>query len=182
MFPVFLADRRKNDPAFPKYDRLRLMATGAIENHYLVPVEMGQKVSAMKKTFPSAWMIYPESSKYLSDGEQSLSISCTLPLTNALEQVCRIIEAKSLAFPDLATAMNRIKLIEHETRHENINQWEFMLKRLQNNAAAIGKRRSPEGYLLCLMLQSVICCHNGDTHRAIAFNQEAQIFAKEHGF
>ena len=97
-----------------------------------------------------------------------------------MEEVRRQIEAKGLVIPTFRDAKARLEQLEYETRHTNQNRWEIMLARLQTNMDAIqlSQDRSPESYLLCLMLKSAMYCHMGNTATTLKFNREAKEMAK----
>ena len=181
MLPLYLAAKRKFSPDFPQYNRFRLLATGEISGNRLNPVKTAEKVAAVRKSFPDAVFLYPENIEFSTD-PSLVRLSCSVELSEVQEQICRIIEAKSLVLPDYSYAMRRLKKIEEETRHENCSRWDFMLRRLETNAAAINEFRDPELYLLCLMLRSSIFCHMGDTRNALERNHAAKEFAADNHF
>ena len=181
MLPLYLAAKRKFSPEFPQYDRFRLLATGEISGNRLIPVKTAEKASAVQKAFPDAIFLYPENIEF-STHPSLIRLSCSAELPEVMEQICRIIEARSLILPDYRYAMKRLNKIEEETRHDNHNRWDFMLSRLETNAAAINEYRDPELYLLCLMLRSSIFCHMGDTGNALEWNHKAKDFAAKHHF
>ena len=181
MLPLYLAAKRKFSPGFPQYNRFRLLATGEISGNRLIPVKTAEKAAAVRNSFPDAVFLYPENIEF-STNPAMIRLSCSAGLPEVMEQVCRIIEAHSLIIPDYSYAMRRLKKIEEETRHDNHSRWDFMLKRLETNAAAINEFRDPELYLLCLMLKSSICCHMGDTPKALEWNHKAKDFAAENHF
>lgn len=181
MLPLYLAAERKFSQGFPQYDRFRLLSTGEISGNQLIPVKTAEKAAAVRKAFPDAVFLYPENIEF-STHPSLIRLSCSAELPEVMEQICRIIEARSLILPDYRYAMKRLKKIEEETRHDNHNRWDFMLSRLETNAAAINEYRDPELYLLCLMLKSSIFCHMGDTGKALEWNHKAKDFAAKHHF
>ena len=181
MLPVRLAAVRKTDPAFPRYNRLRLLATGEIRDDRLVPVDTKAKYEAAKKSFASPVLLYPENSDFEGDRRFAQDLSCSRPLSRIREDICRIVEARSLIYPDYSYAMNRLSSLEKEIRHDNCGKWEFMFDRLNNITGAILPSRNPERHLLGMMLKSSVYCHMGHTPAALEWNRKAKDFAASRG-
>ena len=179
MLPLYLASQRKSG-SLPAYNRLRLLSTGAIEIGHLKAVETKEKLQALELCFADAYLFFPESAQIHSEERNSVPLNIALDLEEILEEVRKQIEAKGLVIPTFRDAKKRLEQLEYETRHTNQNRWENMLARLQTNMTAIqlSSDRSPESYLLCLMLKSAIYCHKGDTAEALKFNREAKEKAK----
>ena len=175
MLPLWLARRRRSG-SLPAYDRLRLLATGAVENGHLEAVATEEKRKALDLCFSDAYLFFPESSRTHSEERNAVPLSTTSGLEDILEEVRRQIEARGLVVPTFLDAKTRLKRLDYETRHTNQRRWENMLDRLQTNMAAIrlSQDRSPESYLLCLMLKSAVYCHMGDTGKALEINREAR--------
>lgn len=179
MLPLYLASQRKSG-SLPSYNRLRLLSTGAVEIGHLKAVETKEKQQALNLCFSNAFLFFPESSKIHSEEWNSVPLNIAFDLDAILEEVRRQIEAKGLVIPTFREAKNRLEHLDYETRHTNQNRWEIMLARLQTNMAAIqlSLDRSPESYLLCLMLKSAMYCHMGNTAKALKFNRKAKETAK----
>ena len=179
MLPLYLASQRKSG-SLPAYNRLRLLSTGAVEIEHLKAVETKEKQQALELCFADAYLFFPESAQIHSEERNSVPLNIALDLEEILEEVRKQIEAKGLVIPTFRDAKKRLEQLEYETRHTNQNRWENMLARLQTNMTAIqlSSDRSPESYLLCLMLKSAIYCHKGDTAEALKFNKEAKEKAK----
>lgn len=175
MLPLYLASQRKSG-SLPAYNRLRLLSTGAVEIGHLKAVETKEKQQALNLCFSNAFLFFPESSKIHSEEWNSVPLNIAFDLKEILEEVRRQIEAKGLVVPTFREAKSRLEHLDYETRHTNQNRWEIMLARLQTNMAAIqlSLDRSPESYLLCLMLKSAMYCHMGNTAEALKFNREAR--------
>ena len=181
MLPVWMAAVRKTDPDFPRYNRLRLLATGEIRDDRLVPVDTKAKYDASKERFTAAFLLYPENSQFEGNPRFSQNLSCSRPMSRIREDICRIIEARSLIYPDYSYAMHRLESLEKEVRHDNCGRWEFMLDRLNNITKAILPARNPERYLLGMMLKGAVYCHMGDTPAALEWNRKAKDFAASRG-
>ena len=179
MLPLYLACQRKSGK-LPKYNRLRLLSTGAVEMGHLKAVETKEKQQALNQCFSNAFLFFPESSRIHSEERNSVPLNIASDLDEISKEICRQIEAKGLVVPPFKEAKSRLEHLDYETRHTNQNRWEIMLARLQTNMDAIqfSQDRSPESYLLCLMLKSAIYCHMGDTEKALTFNQKAKETAK----
>ena len=179
MLPLYLACQRKSGN-LPAYNRLRLLSTGAVEIGHLKAVETKEKQQALNLCFSNAFLFFPESSKIHSEELNSVPLNIAFDLDAILEEIRRQIEAKGLVVPTFREAKNRLEHLDYETRHTNQNRWEIMLARLETNMDAIklSRDRSPESYLLCLMLKSAMYCHMGNTAEALKFNREAKEMAK----
>lgn len=179
MLPLYLACQRKLGN-LPAYNRLRLLSTGAVEMVHLKAVETKEKQQALDRCFSNAFLFFPESSKIHSEERNSVPLNIVSNLDEILEEIRRQIEAKGLVVPTFREAKSRLEHLDYETRHTNQNRWEIMLARLQTNMDAIqlSRDRSPESYLLCIMLKSAMYCHMGNTAKALKFNREAKETAK----
>ena len=179
MLPLYLAYQRKVGK-LPQYNRLRLLSTGAIEIEHLKAVATEEKQKALKRCFSRAYLFFPESSKIHSEERNSVPLNISSDLEEVLEEIRKQIEAKGLVIPTFREAQSRLAKLDYETRHTNQSRWEDMIARLQTNMDAIqlSKDRDPESYLLCLMLKSAICCHMGNTAKALLFNKEAKDMAR----
>ncbi|HCG25262.1 MAG TPA: hypothetical protein DE060_18715 [Lentisphaeria bacterium] len=179
MLPLYLACQRKSG-SLPAYNQLRLLSTGAIEMGHLKAVEIKEKQQALNLCFSNAYLFFPESSQIHSEERNSVPLNIAFDLDAILEEVRRQIEAKGLVIPTFQDAKRRLEQLDYETRHANQDRWEIMLARLQTNMDAIqlSQDRSPESYLLCLMLKSAMHCHMGNTVEALKFNREAKEKAK----
>ena len=174
MLPVYLAYLRKIGEI--QYNPLRLLATGAVENGRLASVETAEKASALKKCFPGAVLLFPESSKYCSEKRNEIPLP-PLELAKVKEAVQRHIDYHGLCVPTLEYALARLKKLYSELG-SNYRSWELMLRCVEKNARAVPRYCDPENYLLCLMLKSSINCHLGNTRVALALNREARELAK----
>ena len=179
MLPLYLAFQRKSG-ILPAYNQLRLLSTGAIEYGHLKAVETEEKQKALDRCFSNAYLFFPESSKIHSEERNSVPLTIASGLEEILEEVRRQIEAKGLVIPTFRDAKIRLEKLDYEIRYTNQNRWEIMLARLQTNMDAIqlSRNRSPESYLLCLMLKSAMYCHMGNTEKALVFNKEAKDLAR----
>lgn len=179
MLPLYLACQRKLGN-LPAYNRLRLLSTGAVEMGHLKAVETKEKQQALDRCFSNVFLFFPESSKIHSEERNSVPLNIVSNLDEILEEIRRQIEAKGLVVPTFREAKRRLEHLDYETRHTNQNRWEIMLARLQTNMDAIqlSQDRSPESYLLCIMLKSAMYCHMGNTAKALKFNREAKETAK----
>lgn len=183
MLPLFLAVQRKTGK-LPQYNCLRLLSTGAMEHGRLKAVATEEKKKALTQCFADACLFFPESSRVHLEDAGAIALNISLNHSGLLEEIQRQIEAKGLVVPTLREAINRLSQIDYETRHANQPRWEMMLDRLNTNMEAIEKssKRVPEAFLLCLMLQSAIFCHKGNTSRAWEFNRRARQWAERFHF
>lgn len=181
MLPLLLAYKRKVG-LLPKYDHLRLLASGEIRENRLVEVQIAEKYQAFKQLFKEAYFLFPEAKNFCADDIYALALSTSLDIDEILKFIRCEIEARGLAIPTFKDAIERIKSIEVEIRQDYYNSWEQALARVKNMEIAIPKERNPESYLLCTMLKSACCCHMGLSDEAIKFNSEAKTFATSYGF
>lgn len=181
MLPVYLAALRKQEKLF--YDPRRLIASGEIRNRSLVAVELETKIKSFSDTFSrNAFFLCPESDLSAIDALFILPLKEGINHKQLTEKIERYIEIHSLGMPSFQYALNRLQKLTEEVRHDTHKQWQNTLKRLDSNSKAIPAYRTPENYLLCLMLRGAIYCHMGDTENAKKWNSEAQQFANDNGF
>lgn len=181
MLPLFLAYKRKIG-LLPKYDHLRLIASGEIRENRLVEVQVAEKYQAFKQLFKDAYFLFPETNNFYVNDIFAIALNTNVGMDEILEFIRCEIEAKGLAIPTFKDAIERIKSIELEIRRDYYNRWEQGLARVENMEIAIPKERNPESYLLCTMLKSACYCHMGRSNDAIKFNLEARKFAASRGF
>lgn len=178
MLPLYLAYLRKTGKL--RFDHLRLLATGTLENGNLKAVKTDEKAAALSTHFDGAYLFFPESPEYFPKTGSEIALrSRTQEMLR--EELPRIIEAKGLVVLRFRDALTRLQVLVRD-RDRTVGQWKAMLDRLETIRQAIPESRSPENHLLCCMLESSIRCHMGDTARALTLNRQAQNLARAHGF
>ncbi len=182
MLPVWMSVQRRNGK-LPEYNRLRLFATGEIRDGRLSAVEVAEKLSGLRRFAPQAYLFFPDSSQFIAEDSAAVLLDTNCSLDEVCENILHQIELKGLVVPTLRDALARVHTLESEVRNDCFSQWPNMFNRVETYAKAVQEQkwRCPKEYLLCLMLKSVICCHNGETQRALAFNADAKKIAVEHG-
>lgn len=177
MLPLFLAYLKKKERI--KYNHLRLVATGEIEDDVLKAVKTKEKAEAFHKVFPpDSCFFFPEKKGYRPVGrwEIPLPIIAARDLPDYLQ---RLVEAKGLFVPNYLDALERLEALTRE-RDSEYKNWGMMLALLDNSMNAIPDYLDEQNYLLCLMLKNSILCHMGRTAEALTLNRKAQKFAREH--
>ena len=178
MLPLYLAYQRKSG-GLPEYNRLRLLSTGQIVHNHLQSVEVPEKLNGLHQYFPNATFFFPESSKFPCQDSSAIPLNTRLTLNEVLKEIQKQMDARGLVVPTFHEAINRLKELEPEIRHENFNRWDTMLARLDNNMEAVPKTRDQKSHLRYLMLKSAVFCHMGDTQNALKYNAEAKREARE---
>ena len=178
MLPLHLAYLRKCGEL--DYNPLRLLATGAIVDGQLQPVETVEKATMLSQNFLDGFLFFPESAKYCPERSSEVPIP-RWTLAELRQEMPALVEAKGLVVPSFPDALRRLEVIA-EDRESNYRHWELMLDRLNTNMDAIPDYRAPAPYLKCLMLKSSILCHMGRTADALALNEGARDFAAKNGF
>ncbi len=180
MLPLWMAHCRKLG-LLPQYNHLRLLATGEIRDKRLVAVHVEDKLTALRKNFAGAFLLFPESSSLATEERAALPLPAGMTTDEVRSEILQLMEAEGLVVPTFREAMHRLRTLEPEIREDNFSRWERMLQRLETNAEAIQPRRAPKEYLLCLMMKSAIHCHMGATEQALELNREAKDVALRYG-
>lgn len=176
MLPLQLAYWRKQ--GFIKYNHLRLLATGAIENNRLQAVATAQKTAAVNVCFPQSYLLFPESTRYYANKPWEICLAVEMTVDNLLLKLPEIIESKGLYLPTLSDTLKRLPEL-NSTRDEIYNHWENFYNRVDLYSKSLNSLLNPEEYMLCLMLKSSSLCHLGKTDEALHLNRKAQKFAQK---
>jgi predicted negative regulator of RcsB-dependent stress response len=181
MLPFLLAILRKTQKIVP-YHPERLVATGAINNGKLAPVDVIAKYHAFQDSFSDAVFCCPQSEPPLSPSYCVQILPLGINTDEITRKITKCIEAKGLFIPSLKYAIKRLPEIENDVRSTNYNNWNVLTDVISNLEKGLDPNRSPEQYLIMQMLKSAAACHHGNTDEAIKFNRNAYTFAKENGF
>lgn len=181
MLPLLLAILRKQNRIVP-YHPERLIATGALNNGGLAPVDVTAKYHAFQDSFSDAVFCCPQSEPPLSQSYNVQILPLGINTDEITRKITKCIEAKGLFIPSLKYAIKRLPEIENDVRSTNYNNWNVLTDVISNLEKGLDPNRSPEQYLIMQMLKSAAACHHGNTDEAIKFNRNAYTFAKENGF
>ncbi len=174
MLPVLLAYWRKQ--GLIKYNHLRLLATGAIEEDRIKAVATAEKTAAVQNCFPQAYLLFPESIRYCSDKPWEVPLASGMTSNALLHKLPEIIESKGLFIPTLRDALIRLPMLS-AIREETYNSWDAYYERIALYSKSLNSLLNPVEYMLCLMLKSSALCHMGRTDEALQLNRKAQQFA-----
>ena len=176
MLPLQLALWRKQGKI--RYNHLRLLATGSLENNRLKAVETAEKSAGIANCFPNSYFIFPESTGYCADMPWEVPLAVGMTKTELLAKLPEIIESKGLFVPTLNDALRRLpELIE--LRDAIHNKWEIFYRQIDLYSRNFN-RSEPEYFMLFMMLKSSILCHLGKTDDALKINRKAQKFAVDY--
>ena len=177
MLPLYLACLRKEKAI--QYNPLRVLVTGAIDHHGLIAaVETLQKTVGFQAKFEDAFFFFPESTKYTPTEKKEIALP-KMDLAHLQRRFQSDVEAKGLFIPTYQEAKERLTALakDHDV---TCLDWEILLNRLTAIKKAFRPAsQNPQGYLLCLTLESSILCHMGKTSEAMNINRKAQVFARE---
>ena len=180
MLPLLLAWKRKCGQ-LPRYDVLRLLASGAITGGALAAVAVEEKLDVACREMPNAYFVYPGmGKKTVSRQEFPRPIGELMSDTSGA--VDKFVIERGLANLDYRSAYCRLVVMEAEVRGSAFGGWSAIVDRLSHISEAIPEFRDGEYYLLGLMLLSAAYCHAGDTASALQANRRALDYARTHGF
>ena len=180
MLPLLLAWKRKCGQ-LPRYDTLRMLATGAINDGALSAVAVEEKLDGACREMPNAYFVYPGMEKK-TVSLQEFRRPIGERISNTLVAVDKFVVERGLANLDYRSAYCRLATMEVEVRGSAFGGWSAIVDRLSHISEAIPEFRDGENYLLGLMLLSAAYCHAGDTAAALQANRRAQEYARSHGF
>ena len=180
MLPLLLAWKRKCGQ-LPRYDTLRMLATGAINDGALSAVAVEEKLDGACREMPNAYFVYPGMEKK-TVSRQEFRRPIGERISNTLVAVDKFVVERGLANLDYRSAYCRLVTMEVEVRGSAFGGWSAIVDRLSHISEAIPEFRDGENYLLGLMLLSAAYCHAGDTAAALQANRRAQEYARSHGF
>ena len=180
MLPLLLAWKRKCGQ-LPRYDILRLLATGAIADGSLAAVEVEEKLDVARREMPTAYFVYPGMGTETVP-RQEVRRPIGERTSDTIATVDKSVVEKGLANLDYRSAYCRLVAMEAEVRGCAFGGWGAIVGRLSHLLEAIPEFRDGENHLLGLMLLSAAYCHAGDTAAALQANRRAQEYARSHGF
>jgi len=181
MLPLLMASwRRDGGHDFPRYDVLRVLATGKIANGRLASVGTKEKLSALRRDFRrDAVLIGPDAPGEIENGERSyVRLDVGTVLTEVREMLRSKLEASGLSRITWRYARGRLPDLKANVDRLNRERWCDVADHL---LAMREKIRSGNGdvYLDYLALSAVALCHAGRTEEARAANREAYEYASE---
>lgn len=180
MLPLLLSWKRKCGQ-LPRYDILRLLATGAIADGSLAAVEVEEKLDVARREMPTAYFVYPGMGTEIVS-RQEVRRPIGERTSDTIATVDKFVVEKGLANLDYRSAYCRLVAMEAEVRGSAFGGWGAIVGRLSHLLEAIPEFRDGENHLLGLMLLSAAYCHAGDTAAALQANRRAQEYARSHGF
>ena len=180
MLPLLLAWKRKCGQ-LPRYDILRLLATGAIADGSLAAVEVEEKLDVARREMPTAYFVYPGMGTETVP-RQEVRRPIGERTSDTIATVDKFVVEKGLANLDYRSAYCRLVAMEAEVRGSAFGGWDAIVGRLSHLSEAIPEFRDGENHLLGLMLLSAAYCHAGDTESALRANCRALDYARSHGF
>ena len=181
MLPFLLAILRKQKK-LAQYLPERLIATGALSNGALAPVDVSAKYTAFQNWFADAIFCCPKSDPPIKEFYDNQILPLGIKLEEIAARITKCIEANGLFIPSLKYVLTRLPKIEEDVRSKNYNNWDILSNIIENLEKGLDSDRSPEQYLVMQMLKNAVACHYGNTGEAIRINRNAYSFAQENGF
>lgn len=168
--------RKEED--FPKYDPLRVAATGILRNGKLESVATGRKLAAFKETFgKDAALVGPRTGE-IAEGERNyLAFDCGADLDEMRGRLKREFERKGLAEINWRYARKRMTELRCDVNLTNLNRWGELAELLEKMALRL-EGRDENAHLECRMLHAVALCHAGRTEEARCANSAAYEIAR----
>lgn len=183
MLPLHLAALRKgSESLLPKYDPLRVLATGALDAELrLQDVAVKQKLTAMREQFRDAVLFGPEQPEgtFAKEGRPPyVGLMCHQGIDTILADVRTQLERR----PDLVQitmeyARRRLPALQRWIDRENHRRWADVAEQLTQLKGAVSARCNPNILLEFMSLLATALCHAGKTEECREVLHEALVFA-----
>ena len=186
MLPLRLAAWRKSGTGMvPRYDPLRVLATGRLDaDGRLAPVGLRRKLAAMKIQFRDAVLFGPDVPDEV-DGRTKRSfraIECGSGDVGILANVRLQLErAPDLVSITAAYACRRLPDMEIWVDCRNHARWSEVADQLLLLKDSVPARLDADTHLEYLSMLATALCHAGRTEDSLCCNAEARAFARAHG-
>lgn len=163
----------------PQYPIQELIATGEIQSKKILPVEISQKETVVRKYFPNAFFLYPESSQEFLSGARNICFAIGTSCDEIYDRLCELMIKEGITSHKIAEIKSRLIDLENRVKRDYESRWDGVINELNAYIDALDPDARLEEYLMSLILKSVALCHQGATAEAEKCNQKARDFAKE---
>lgn len=183
MLPLRMAAWRKFDPSFPKYDPLRVVATGRFDaSGHLAEVDVKAKFDAFGGQFSEALFIAPDGCGEIGSGCSSfVRLDCGISRPTLKGSLIKILERTDWVRMTYEYALRRFSDLYAEVDRENHARWNDLAERLSRFRATVNPRRDGVRYLQFMMMLVTALCHAGKTDEAKDVRDETYRYAVENG-
>lgn len=185
MLPVRMAALRGKPDGLPRYDVLRVLATGRFDDAFhLADVGVLPKIKAAKHQFRDAILFGPDVPGVVSEDRK---IFCGIESGQDESAVFQRIREVLERMPGCVRmcrdyALQRLPGMMAHVDRENHHRWNEVAKQLEQLKDAISERRDPETWLEFSSLLATALCHAGRTEDSKRCADEATAFAQSHGY
>lgn len=168
MLPLRMACWRTHDPLFPRYDVLRVVATGAFDNqNRLVEVGVLPKLNGMKEQFKDAVLLGPDGQGNIPEHERRFKrLDCGITEDELRKAIIAELESTDCVSMSYRYALSRLPDMHAEVDRENHARWCNMADRLYRLRDGVPRERDGEHYLQFVMMLVTALCHAGRTDEA----------------
>lgn len=181
MLPLRMACWRAHDPLFPRYDVLRVVATGAFDNqNRLVEVGVLPKLKGLKEQFRDAILVGPDGQGDIPDNERRFRrLDCGITEDKLRQVVIKELEGTDCVSMSYRYALRRLPDMHAEVDRENHARWCNIADRLYRMKDRVPRDRDGEHYLQYMIMLVTALCHAGRTDDARKEINCAYRFAEE---
>jgi len=179
MLPLAMAAWRKlGGHGFPRYDVLRVLATGKLEDGRLDSVATAEKLAAMKRLFrKDAVLIGPDVPGEIDPKERSyVWLDIGMDVGDVRKALAAKLEASGLAHITWRYARSRLPDLKANVDRLNRARWNEVADHLLAMKEKV-RSGNADVYLDYLALSAVALCHAGRTEEARAANRAAYEYA-----
>ena len=184
MLPVRMAALRGKPDGLPRYDVLRVLATGRFDDAFrLADVGLKLKVEAAKRQFRDAILFAPDVPGEASDCKWFHRLESGLDECAVLARIRETLErTPGCVKMSRDYALRRLPDMMAFVDRENHNRWNEVAGQLEQLKDALSARRDPETWLEFSSLLATAFCHAGRTDDSKRCANEAMSFARKHGY
>lgn len=182
MLPIRMAYwRRTKGDSFPRYNVLRVLATGAFDKQErLVAVGISQKLEGLKEQFKDAILFGPDENCDISNDERQFKrLDCGIGQDELYRKIITELENTDCVAVSYRYILRRLPEIFAEVDRDNHNHWSDLADRLSKMKSAITRGRDVELTLQLMMMYITALCHAGKTEETQRAIDEAYSLATE---
>ena len=168
MLPLRMAEWRLTDPSFPKYDVLRVIATGAFDGQgRLEEVGVAKKLDGLKSQFKDAILLGPDGRGDIPGEERRFKrLDCGLKVEELRSAIIKELESTDCVSVSYAYAMRRLPDMHAEVDRKNHSRWSDLADRLQRLKNSVAPERDAERYLQFMTMLVTALLHAGRSQEA----------------